>query len=256
MYRLLSQKSRNIAMSVKSEAFLAYVRYVAAGVLVVLGAFLVFPLLVSGDRVFSIVSDGLVSFGLPVNKVVIRGNFMANHSAVYDVVDEGQSIVLLPLRELRQQIRKQSPWIKDVKINRVLSSGILNVDIEEHDAFANWCHHGINSVIDRTGYVITNSEGRLEHLVSVYGDDAVDHLGFVRDVLGDSGPLSTMISSFSLLDAGGWNVDFSSGLRVKLPGSNPQEAWRRLMQLYLDSDGLLMWSEIDMRNADRISVKK
>ena len=256
MYRFLSQKSRNVIMSLKSEAFLAYARYGVVAAFVVLVVFLVFPLVISGDKVFSLLSDGLVSLGLPVRSVIVRGNVMVDKDTIHDVVDRERSIVLVPLKELSQRIKRQSPWIKDVKISRVLSSGALKINIEEYDAFANWCHHGINSVIDRAGYVIVNSEGRFPHLISVYGDDAVEHLEFVRDILDDKGPLSSMISSFSLLDTGGWNVDFSSGLRVRLPESGPKEAWAQLKQLHLDSGGLLMWNEIDMRNADKISMKK
>lgn len=256
MYRFLSQRGHNLVISLRGEAFLAYVRYVAAAIVIVLGVFLVFPLLVPEEKVFRMLSDGLISIGLPVRNVVVQGNVMVSQGAIRDVVDQDRSIVLLSLKGLGQRIKQHSPWIKDVRISRVLASGTLKISIKEHDAFANWYHHGINSVVDRGGYVIINSEGRLAHLVSVYGDDAVEYFEFVREVLDGDGALSSMISSFSLLDTGGWNVDFSSGLRVKLPRAGAKEAWARLTQLYLESDGLLMWREIDMRNVDKISVKK
>ncbi|AXW83806.1 cell division protein FtsQ [Anaplasma marginale] len=204
----------------------------------------------------SAVSSALIEAGFSTREVVIRGNSVVSTAEILNMINKDSSIILLSLRTLRSRIKSHSPWVKEVAVHRELANGILRITVEEYVAFANWRHHGMNSIIDNTGHVIVNSDERLDNLVSIYGDEALEGLHFVREVLNNGGMLSTMVSSFSWLGNRRWDVGFSSGLQVKLPENNPQAAWNYLAQLYKSSGELLMWKVVDMRIPDKIFIKK
>ncbi|WP_238523273.1 cell division protein FtsQ/DivIB [Anaplasma centrale] len=208
------------------------------------------------DGLYATVSSALVDTGFSTKEVVIRGNSTVPTSEILSMVNRDSPIVLLSLSALRNRIKSHSPWVKEVAVHRELANGILRITIEEYAAFANWRHHGVNSIIDNTGHVIMNSDERLDDLVSIYGDEALEGLHFVREVLSNGGMLSTMVSSFSWLGNRRWDVGFSSGLQVRLPENNPQAAWNYLAQLYKSSGELLMWKVVDMRIPDKIFIKK
>lgn len=228
------------------------VRLCVVGVVTVL--VFVVPHVVHSSKVAQALSDVLVGMGISVREVLVHGNHMVDPSDVLRVVDKRKSIVMLPLKRLSNLVKLQNPWIKEVSINRVLYSGTLNIRIQEHKAFANWCHHGVNSIIDDAGYVIVNSEERFDNLVSIYGDDVIEDLQFVSKILREGEVLSTMISSFSWSDGKQWDINFSSGLRVRLPEFNPYAAWESLVHMHYDYSDLLMWEEIDMRS-DKVIIK-
>ena len=213
------------------------------------------PHIVYSDKISQMLSDVLVEMGISVKEILVYGDHMVNPEDVVRVVDRKKSIIMLPLKKLGNLVKLQNPWIKEVAINRVLYSGTLNIRIYEHEAFANWCHHGVNSIIDDTGYVIVNSEERFDNLVSIYGDDAIEDMGFIRNILKTGEVLSTMVSSLSLIDGKRWDVNFSSGLRVKLPEFDPMYAWEGLVQMHNEYHDLLMWGEIDMRS-DKVIIRR
>ncbi|MGN7679073.1 MAG: cell division protein FtsQ/DivIB [Anaplasma sp.] len=208
------------------------------------------------SRISQTISSALVDAGLGTMEVIVRGNHTVDTEGVLYVVDTEKPIVFLSLSKLRNRIKSYSPWIKEAVVQRTLTGGVLNIMIEEYVAFANWHHNGVNSIIDNTGHTIVESDRRFDNLVSIYGDTALDGLHFVREVLSDDGVLSTMVSSFSWLGNRRWDVNFSSGLQVKLPESNPQAAWNYLVQLHRTSGELLMWQVIDMRIPDKIFIKR
>ncbi|SCV62200.1 Cell division protein FtsQ [Anaplasma phagocytophilum] len=210
---------------------------------------------ISGKDVFRAFSDMLVKAGLPIREVVIKGNHMAQPNDVLYVIDNERSIVLLGLEDLKMRIKHRNPWIKDVAITRLLHSGVLNINVKEYEAFANWNHHGVNSIIDNTGHVIVNSVPRFSNLVSICCDDAKEDLHFVRAILDDDSALVAMVSSLFWVEGKRWDVDLSSGLRIKLPEDNPVEAWFHLMKEYPIFDNFFIWKEIDMRDANDIRIK-
>ncbi|MCU7611689.1 FtsQ-type POTRA domain-containing protein [Anaplasma capra] len=208
------------------------------------------------DRLHAAISDVLIGAGFATKEVVVRGSSVVSVAEILQMINRDRPIVLLSLRKLRNRIKSHSPWVKEVAVHRELTSGVLSITVEEYAAFANWRHHGVNSIIDNTGHVIVDSDERFDNLVSIYGDEALEDLHFVREVLNNGGILSTMISSFSWLGNRRWDVGFSSGLQVRLPENNPQAAWNYLVQLHKSSGELLMWKVIDMRIPDKIFIRK
>ncbi|MEH0831211.1 cell division protein FtsQ/DivIB [Anaplasma bovis] len=226
------------------------------GFAIALGLVLVFAagggfLYQSRTRAAFSISDVFLALGFSVKEIVIKGNSAVTDEQILRVIENQRSIVLLPLNELCERIKKQSPWIKKVSISRVIPSGVLNVSIVEYEAFANWYHGGINSIIDDTGYVILDHDRRYENLISIYGENAVQNLAFIKRILGSGDELSTMISSFVFADGGKCSIDFSSGLRVKFSQHDADVVWNKLVGLYEASSGILMQKIIDM---DALSV--
>ena len=225
--------------------------YIGKGPAIAMGLVLVFAvgggfLYRSGTRAAFGISDVFLALGFSVKEIVIKGNSAVTDEQILRVIENKRSIVLLPLNELCERIKRQSPWIKKVSISRIISSGVLNVNIVEYEAFANWYHGGINSIIDDTGYVILDHDRRHENLISIYGKDAVQNLAFIKRIIGSGDELSAMISSFVFADGDKCSIYFSSGLQVKFSQRDSDVAWNKLVDLYETSSGILMQKVIDM----------
>ncbi|KJV69126.1 cell division protein FtsQ/DivIB [Candidatus Neoehrlichia procyonis] len=201
------------------------------------------------------ISHFLVDNGFAIDKVIISGNKSVSKSEILQFVDRRGTIIFLSINDLRDKIKSSSKWIKDVIIKRVLP-GTIYIEIQEYFAFANWVHNGVNSIIDNTGHVIVAKSGRVNNLISIYGDNALKNLYFVREILNDNSILSTMISSFVWVGDRRWNIVFSSGLEVRLPENNPHIAWNYLTYLNRTSNEFVTWKMVDMRIDGKIYIKQ
>ncbi|MDB1135547.1 cell division protein FtsQ/DivIB [Candidatus Anaplasma sp. TIGMIC] len=256
-FELAVKKVRAAIYKIKQELSRPFWRGIGLlSIAIVLIMCIVVPRLQRGNKVSHGLSHAMVSMGLPVRNVIVHGNNMIATEDIIRTVAHDRPILLIPLKKLSELIRRSSPWVKSVTVSRVIYNGTLNISVEEYKAFANWVHDGSNSIIDEAGYVILNSPERFKNLVSLYGDKAPDYLEFVREVLGSGDILSTMISSFSLLDDGRWNVNLSSGLQIRLPEQDPKLAWKHVQQLHGSYEDLLMWKEIDASIPGGVAVQK
>ena len=99
---------------------------------------------------------------------------------------------------MRTQIKSSNRWIKDVSVKRLLPNTLL-ITIQEYSAFANWYHDHKNSIIDNLGHVIIDSCDIRDDLTSIYGDNALSHLDFIREII-DNSIIGSMISSITYVD--------------------------------------------------------
>ncbi|QXK91743.1 FtsQ-type POTRA domain-containing protein [Neoehrlichia mikurensis] len=201
------------------------------------------------------ISNILINNGFVIDKVIISGNASINKSDILQFVDRKCAIIFLSINDMRDRIKSSNAWIKDVVIKRVLPNTIY-IEVQEYYAFANWIHNGINSIIDNTGHVIVNTSNRANNLISIYGDNALHNLYFIREVLSDNSMLSAMISSFIWVGDRRWDIIFSSGLEVRLPESDPHIAWNYLAYLNRTSNEFITWKVVDMRVTGKIFIQQ
>ncbi|WDM85106.1 FtsQ-type POTRA domain-containing protein [Ehrlichia sp. JZT12] len=197
----------------------------------------------------------LTNHGFAVDEVVIRGNKSVNSEYIRQFIDNEKSILFMSLSELRKELKASSQWIKNVSVKRLLPN-VLHIEIQEYSPFANWYHDNGSSIIDDTGYVIVNDYDEQDDLISIYGNEALKGLDFIRKLVNDNNVLSSMISSVSYVDNNRWDIILSSGLHINLPKENPYDAWNSLLRIYEASNEFLIWKVVDMRVPPGISIIK
>ena len=205
--------------------------------------------------VLNSISTHLTNHGFAIDEIVIRGNKSVNSEYIRHFVDDNKSILFVSLSKLQKELKASSQWIKDVSVKRLLPN-VLHIEIQEYSPFANWYHDNGSSIIDDTGYVIVNDYGEQDDLISIYGDEALENLDFIRKLVSDNNVLSSMISSVSYVDSSRWDIILSSGLHIKLPEKNPYDAWNSLLRVYEASNEFLIWKVVDMRVPPGINIIK
>ncbi|WP_395878104.1 cell division protein FtsQ/DivIB [Ehrlichia muris] len=198
-------------------------------------------------------SDQLVGWGFSIDEVVIDGNKFVTSDCIQGFIDVDRSILFMSLSELQKKIKGSSQWIKDVSVKRLLPN-ILEIKILEYLPFANWYHDYGSSIIDDTGHIIVNSNEERDDLISIYGNEALKDLHFVKELINENSVLSNMISSMSYVDDGCWDIILSSGVNIKLPKENPYNAWNNLLNIYEASNEFLIWKTVDMRIPAQINI--
>ncbi|ABD44735.1 cell division FtsQ family protein [Ehrlichia chaffeensis str. Heartland] len=200
-----------------------------------------------------VLSNQLVNYGFAVERVVIDGNKFVTSDYIEKFIDIDKSILFISLSELQKKIKSNNKWIKDVSVKRLLPN-VLQIKVLEYLPFANWYHNYGSSIIDDTGHVIVDSEEEEDDLISIYGNEALKDLHFIKKLLNENSVLSNMISSMSYVDGGRWDIVLSSGVNIKLPKENPHNAWNSLLSIYEASNEFLIWKSVDMRIPSQINI--
>ena len=201
------------------------------------------------------ISTSLIGHGFAVDQIIIDGNKSVNSDYIRQFVDDNKSILFISLSKLQQKLKDSSQWVKNVSIKRLLPN-VLHIHVQEYSPFANWYHNDGSSIIDDTGYVIVDNYDEQDDLISIYGDDALKDLDFIRKLVNDNNVLSSMISSVSYVGNNCWDIILSSGLHIKLPEENPYNAWNSLLRVYEASNEFLIWKVVDMRVPNGINIVK
>ncbi len=200
-------------------------------------------------------SNTLLGYGLNINTVSLKGNYFVRKEDILKLIDKNQPILFVSLSRVKHDIESLSGWIKNVDIQRVLPNTI-NISIEEHKPFAVWHHGSQFSVIDATGYVITD-DYPTDKLIFISGSNALSELAFIRMIMESNTELNHHICSFIHIQGRRWNIIFNNGLEVKLPKDNLHNAWNYLIDLHNTSDIIASnWKIIDMRTTNKIFMKK
>ncbi|XGA08283.1 MAG: FtsQ-type POTRA domain-containing protein [Wolbachia endosymbiont of Xenopsylla cheopis] len=198
-------------------------------------------------------SDILVNWGLGIDVISLQGNHFVSKKEALKFIDKSKPILFISLPKIKRNIELSSRWIKDVDVQRILPNTIV-ISIEEHKPFAIWHHDNQFSVIDSTGYVIIN-DYYVGELVSIFGNDALSGLDFVKTVVNSSTDLSRQISSFNYIQ--GWNIIFNNGLEVRLSQDSQNDAWNCLKKLHDELNVMKSnWKAIDLRTQNKIFIKK
>ncbi len=152
------------------------------------------------------------------------------------------------------------PWVKTARVSRQLPDRI-DIKITERQPFAIWQLNGRHHLIDEEGVVIKD-----ENLEEFYGLPFVVGKGAPRAVARLYNIISTAPDMMNRVKAAirvgerRWDVDFSTGMRLRLPEEErdygPNEAWEQFLNL--DQEHRILDREIevfDMRLKDRMIVK-
>ena len=201
------------------------------------------------------ISNKLINCGFAIDDIVVSGNKFVTSDYIRGFVSVNKSILFLPLNELRKEIKDSSQWIKNVSVKRLLPN-VLQIKVLEYLPFANWYHDDSSSIIDDTGHVIVSDYDEQDDLISIYGNEALKGLHFIKKLISENSVLSNMISSMFYFDDGSWDIVLSSGLNIKLPKENPYNAWNSLLSIYEASSEFLIWKTVDMRVPTQIKIEE
>lgn len=152
---------------------------------------------------------------------------------------------LLP--EIVKNIKKQEKWINNIMIFRSLPNK-LNIIIEEYKPFALWHNNKNIYVIDKLGNKVKiDNEEEFDHLIVLGGEDSYLNVETLFNILAISPEISSKVYSATWIGKRRWDIRLESGLLIKLPSSNIESAWSKLIKIYNQQGALYQLKSIDLR---------
>lgn len=195
--------------------------------------------------------------GLRISSVALSGEKDMSRAAILNLagVTEQSSLPCLDASDTRKALMR-NPWIAEATVLK-LYPGRLQIAVTERVPLALWQKDRAVSVISEDGIVLEGFNGtRFASLPLVVGNGAEKQARDFLDVVARYPLIQDNVEVAVLVAQRRWNLHLKSGLDVRLPDSNVEQALQQLVALDRDKKILSRdITEIDLRKPDRVTVK-
>jgi cell division protein FtsQ len=195
--------------------------------------------------------------GFAVDDVLVEGRGRTDPSAILAAlrVQRGTPILAIDPRAARARL-EALPWVRQATVERRLPK-LVYIRLTERNPLALWQLDGKLSVIDRTGEVISGVTAKqFARLPLVVGQGAPHHAAALVAMLDREPDLRPLVTAAVRVSGRRWNLHLRGGIDVRLPETDPAEAWVQLARLEREH-GLLGRDvvAIDLRLPGRLVVR-
>ena len=142
---------------------------------------------------------------------------------------KGTPLLSVNIKEVQTKLNNIG-WIKSSIVERKLPNTLL-IKLKEYRPLALLQKNNEHYLISTDGSIITRSYGQFSNLPVIIGDDAEKYASLMLKSLGSEPKLFHQVWAISFISKRRWNVFLRSGLIIKLPEINPEEAWAKLAEL-------------------------
>jgi len=197
------------------------------------------------------------SAGLRITAIALEGEHEVSRAGILALagIDDTSSLLCLDAASARSALTR-NPWIADATVLK-LYPGRLQISVTERAPLALWQKDGRVSVIAADGTVLQGFDGsRFAELPLVVGDGAARPARDFLDVIGRYPLIREATEASVLVAERRWNLRLKSGLEVKLPDTDVEQALQTLVAL--DRDKKILSRDItvvDLRLPDRVIVR-
>jgi cell division protein FtsQ len=205
--------------------------------------------------------DGFVTAsadaGLRLETIEVRGRSHTPKPVIIAAskLTLGEPMLTISLPALHERLSTIG-WISTVAVERRMPSTI-RVEITERVPMALLQTEDGHRVIDETGTVIAGADpSAFGHLTVVAGDSAASNAAPILNILRTEPELFAEVWAVTFQSERRWDVHLRSGIRVRLPETDPRTAWSQLAIIdhskqITDRD----LAVIDMRVPDQMIVE-
>ena len=131
------------------------------------------------------------------------------------------------------------------------------VRIDEYEPFAIWQNEKAQYVIDKEGHqiiAIKDAEEFLDLLI-LSGKEANLNVRYLSDILAIDPKIGKNIYSATWIGLRRWDIGFKNNLLVKLPETDADKSWKKVVKIYNMSGSLIDLKVIDLRVSDKIYLE-
>jgi cell division protein FtsQ len=195
--------------------------------------------------------------GLRISSVALSGEKELSRASILDLagVTAQSSLPCLDASDTRKALRR-NPWIAKATVLK-LYPGRLQLAITERVPLALWQKDGSVNVIAEDGTVLEGYTGRrFADLPLVVGDGAEKQARDFLSIVARYPVLQENVEAAVLVAQRRWNLHLKSGLDVRLPDDNVEQALQQLVAL--DRDKKILSRDItaiDLRFDNRVIVR-
>ncbi|MEC7558571.1 MAG: cell division protein FtsQ/DivIB [Pseudomonadota bacterium] len=212
---------------------------------------------VERDRLLDGVVTASADAGLRLETIEVRGRSHTPKPVIIAASELtlGEPMLTISLPALHERLSTIG-WISTVAVERRMPSTI-RVEITERVPMALLQTEDGHRVIDETGTVIAGADpSDFGHLTVVAGDSAARNAAPILNILRTEPELFAEVWAVTFQSERRWDVHLRSGIRVRLPETDPRTAWSQLAIIdhskqITDRD----LAVIDMRVPDQMIVE-
>ena len=212
---------------------------------------------VERDRLLDGVVTASTDAGLRLETIEVRGRSHTPKPVIIAASELtlGEPMLTISLPALHERLSTIG-WISTVAVERRMPSTI-RVEITERVPMALLQTEDGHRVIDETGTVIAGADpSAFGHLTVVAGDSAARNAAPILNILRTEPELFAEVWAVTFQSERRWDVHLRSGIRVRLPETDPRTAWSQLAIIdhskqITDRD----LAVIDMRVPDQMIVE-
>lgn len=202
-----------------------------------------------------------VDAGFALEAISTKGLVKTPESTVIEVlaITPGDPLFGLDIEELQNRV-EALPWVRTAVISRELPA-TLKVYILEREPFARWQTGGARVLVDETGAVIRGvPSSDYPELPFIVGLGAPEAAPALYGLLATTPDLSGRVVAAVRVGQRRWDLEFDSGLRLKLPEQGETygeaEAWQAFIGLTREKAILSLGvAEADLRLPGRIVLR-
>ena len=198
-----------------------------------------------------------VRAGFVVDRVYSEGRMLADEAALSRTLRSvhGKPLLMVELDRLKSQI-EALPWVRTASIGRRLPD-TLWVRLEEHRPVARWMD-GTRQVLvsdEHEIFKVRNAD-RYKELPLLFGKGAPARASEVLRLIAAEPELARHVTGARLVGERRWDIYLDGRIEVRLPGSRPEAAWRRLAAEQRESGVITRAvTSIDLRNPDWLTLE-
>ncbi|MGO4560540.1 cell division protein FtsQ/DivIB [Rhizobiales bacterium 3FA27D7] len=210
-----------------------------------------------GGHLDGFVQDVTARTGFAVDQIKVVGNRETSEIDILDKLDLNgwTSLVGFSAEGARERIASL-PWVEGVAVRKIYPH-LLEVRIEERQAFAIWQRGSDLSIIERDGRVIApyigGDQSRLPLLVGV---GAPEHAPDLMAKVAGFADLAKRVRGYIRVAERRWDLKLDNGITIKLPEDGIDQALADLARMDREK-GILSRdiAAVDMRLPDRLTVQ-
>ena len=184
-----------------------------------------------GDEIRAAFVSTTAEAGMTVQHIRAEGyeQESADTLAAAAAVDTGTPIFAVDLFAVRDRV-EAIDWVESATVRRRLPS-TLHVRVVERTPVALWQRNQRLVMVDRSGVDLGDEAiARFARLPIIVGADALGHMPALLDVMATDPSLSKRVQAAIWIGGRRWNLHFDNGLEAKLPESEIEAAWARLVR--------------------------
>lgn len=242
----------------RATLFVLFFTFLVGGLIVVLKNDLVNKKIAETRNCFL---DYVGEQGFALEDIVLIGRERTELKEIDELLElrRGDNLLKIDVQQIRQKL-ETLPWVRDVDVVRSFFPNILKIKLKEKEVLAIWQLNERFYPLDMDGYVIEAEYRPDKPILLVVGAGAAENiLSFLKMVKDVDEKYLYRIKVANFISKRRWNIildDIRSGITIKLPEENVEEAWRKLLKLD-ETKGILKrkLTIIDLRLDGKVTVK-
>ena len=207
------------------------------------------------------VLDYIGKEGFALDDIILIGRERTDLNEINELLSlkSGDNLLKVDVQLIKRRL-ETLPWVRDVNVVRSFFPNILKIELKEKNVLAIWQLNEKFYPLDMDGYVIEANYKPDKPILLVVGAGAAENiLSFLKMVKDIDDSYLSRIKVANFISKRRWNIildDIRSGITIKLPEENIEEAWRKLLKLDA-TKGILKrkLTIIDLRLKGRVTVK-